>query len=497
MTPIVTPHRPAKRRSPTRKGSGLAQQTLVEHAPCPLNASLALQAGSLHQVRYDFTDWHRNRKTATATVACPFGLSPKDELYLYGLLALTFAQPEATTDFYATPHWCLRQLGLIEAGQEQGNRYQLFRDAIRRRAGVVYENDHFYDPLRSEHRQLAFGLLKYSLPLDDTSSRAWHFVWDAQWFRYCEAVVGSFTFDFGTYRQLDVASRRMFLLLSKMFWRNDHSPAFELRQLGINTLGFAETLATKEIKQKLVRVSQALLDQEIISLPPDINSVRGLFTKRTKGVHVVQFPRGVYFERVTQPPVTFTADESPLVEPLEKIGFDRATIRRILGEFPPRLIAEWSDITLAATERKAGWPCSSRCWLRRSFTSLNPQLPARDEEETCGRLPGRGQETRVQPGNGATRDTVLGYTACDPVVPLLPVGARRVGFSPDDFADRKQCLRASSHVYRPSTKCTACPQAAKQWHVPIRLPFKQCHPARSRTEHRPFGCKRADIRLAL
>ncbi len=141
MSPIVTPQRPLK-RTPTRKGSGLAQQTLVEHALCPLDASQALQAGSLHQVRYDFTDRHRNRKTATANVACPFGLSPNDELYLYGLLALTFAQPEPSADFYATSHWCLRQLGLIEAGQEQGNRYQLFRDAIRRLSGVVYESDH-------------------------------------------------------------------------------------------------------------------------------------------------------------------------------------------------------------------------------------------------------------------------------------------------------------------------------------------------------------------
>lgn len=355
MSPIVTPQRPLK-RTPTRKGSGLAQQTLVEHALCPLDASQALQAGSLHQVRYDFTDRHRNRKTATANVACPFGLSPNDELYLYGLLALTFAQPEPSADFYATSHWCLRQLGLIEAGQEQGNRYQLFRDAIRRLSGVVYESDHFYDPLRGDHRQVAFGLLKYRLPLDDTSSRAWHFVWDAQWFRFCEAVAGSFSFDFTMYRKLDVASRRMFLLLSKMFWRNDHSPAFELRQLGINTLGFAESLATKEIKQKLVRIAQTLLDHEIIALPTEIASVRDLFTKRAKGVHVVQFPRGVYFERVTQPQVTFTADESPLVEPLEKIGFDRATIRRILAEFSPRLIAEWSDITLAAVERKTEPP---------------------------------------------------------------------------------------------------------------------------------------------
>lgn len=351
MLLIATQQRYPK-RSPTRKGNGLAQQTLVEHALCPLDATKALQAGSLHQVRYEFTDRHRNRKTATANVACPFGLSPNDELYLYGLLAVTFSQPEPTADFYATPHWCLKQLGLVDATQEQGTRYQLFRDAIRRLAGVVYENDRFYDPLRGEHRQVAFGLLKYSLPLEDTSSRAWHFVWDAQWFRFCEAVAGSFTFDFGTYRQLDVASRRMFLLLSKMFWRNDQSPAFELRQLGINTLGFAESLATKEIKQKVVRVAQTLLDHEIIALPPGLTTVRGLFTKRSKGMHFVQFPRGMYFERVTQPQVIFTADESPLVEPLEKIGFDRPTIRRIISEFPPRLIAEWSDITLAAIERK-------------------------------------------------------------------------------------------------------------------------------------------------
>ena len=171
-----------------------------------------------------------------------------------------------------------------------------------------------------------------------------------------------------------------------MFWRNDHSPAFELRQLGVNTLGFAETLATKEIKQKLVRVAQTLLDHEIIALPAEVASVRGLFTKRAKGVHVVQFPRGVYFERVTQP-VTFSADESPPVEPLEKIGFDRATIRRlIVGEFPPRLIAEWSDITPPEIER---WIMGR---LRPSFRrcSASNRLPLRrtfaaGHRETCRR----------------------------------------------------------------------------------------------------------------
>jgi hypothetical protein len=72
----------------------MAQLSIVEHALSPVNLGEALQPGRLHQVSYQFTDNNRNRKKASANVACPFGLSPNDELYLYGLLALTFAQPE-------------------------------------------------------------------------------------------------------------------------------------------------------------------------------------------------------------------------------------------------------------------------------------------------------------------------------------------------------------------------------------------------------------------
>ena len=68
-------------------------------------------------------------------------------------------------EFYATPHWCLKQLGIVTPKQEQGSRYQTFRDAIRRLSGVVYDCDRFYDPVRGEHRDVTFGFLKYSLPL--------------------------------------------------------------------------------------------------------------------------------------------------------------------------------------------------------------------------------------------------------------------------------------------------------------------------------------------
>lgn len=301
-------------------------------------------------MQYAFTDRNRNRKLATAQVSSPFGLSPHDELYLYGLLALTFSQPEPSTDFYATPHWCLKALGIVDSDNEQGKRYQLFRDAIRRLSGVIYENDRFYDPVRGEHRDVAFGLLKYSLPIDQNSTRAWHFVWDAQFFRMAESIKGSFIFDFEMYRSLDPASRRLFLLLQKIFWRNDQSPAFEIRQLGVGTLGFSETLETKRIKQKLLGCANTLLVANVIQLPVGVSETKKLFEKRGKGNHVVRFSRGAYFDQL--PVATFSMNESPLIDPLKALGFDDAAIQRILKQYKPRLIQEWTDITLAAIERK-------------------------------------------------------------------------------------------------------------------------------------------------
>ncbi|EMI57113.1 hypothetical protein [Rhodopirellula sallentina] len=323
----------------------------MEHALCPLDATKAIRPGLLYDASYQYTDKNRNRKTARAQVAAPFGFSPNDELYLYGLLSLTFAQADPSVDFYATPHWCLKQLGLVDSKNSDGKRYRIFREAIRRLSGVVYTNDRFFDPVRGEHRDVAFGFLKYSLPIDPESSRAWHFVHDSQWFQFCRAVQGSFSFDFQTYRQLDFASRRLFLLLQKMFHRIDATPRFELRSLGVETLGFNDSLATKEIKQKLIRVAGTLLDLKAIRLPASCKAIRDLFQKERKGVFSVTFHRGSYFDG--QPYRTvFTAKDSPLYEPLEKIGFDTATIKRLIGQYRPSLIQQWSDITLSAIEQK-------------------------------------------------------------------------------------------------------------------------------------------------
>ena len=323
----------------------------MEHALCPLDSKSSIKPGLLHQTSYQYTDKNRNRKTANVEVAAPFGLSPNDELYLFGLLSLTFSMAQPQTDFYATPHWCLRQLGIGESSKLDGKRYRLFREAIRRLAGVVYTNDQFWDPVRGEHRDVAFGFLKYSLPIDPLSSRAWHFVHDQQWFSMCQAVQGSFSFDFSVYRQLDYASRRLFLLLQKIFYRLDRSPKFEIRQLGVSTLGYSMALPTKVIKRKLVKIAENLLDLRVIELPSDLTNASQLFEKESKGRFTVTFDRGSYFDGGVYQ-TKFTAEDSPLFDPLAKIGFDPATIKRLIDQYSGRLIQEWSDITLSAIEQK-------------------------------------------------------------------------------------------------------------------------------------------------
>ncbi|KAA1258616.1 hypothetical protein LF1_11380 [Rubripirellula obstinata] len=343
--------RPTTRRPKTSRHCGLAQHSLVEHALCPIDARVSITPGLLHDTSYQYTDRNRNRKTANVQVASPFGLSPNDELYLFGLLSLTFAQNDPQQDFYATPHWCLRQLGIVDANNQQAQRYQGFRDAIRRLAGVVYTNDAFFDPIRGEHRDVAFGFLKYSLPIDPNSSRAWHFVHDSQWFEMCRAVQGSFSFDFASYRQLDYASRRLFLLLQKVFYRLYRSPSFEIRQLAVGTLGFSDRLATKEIKQKLTRCIEKLVDQNVIALPDDCKSVKDLFRKESKGRFTVTFDKGTFFDGGVYK-TKFSVEDSPLYDPLRKIGFDSATIHRLSKKYATSLLQQWADITLSAIEQK-------------------------------------------------------------------------------------------------------------------------------------------------
>ena len=143
-----------------RRQTGVGQLSLVEHALCPLDSRASLRDNLRHESEYRYTDAKGRIQTARVCVHSPAGLSPGDEFYLWGLLALTFSQPEPSLEFQATPHFCLRKLGLIAADSKGGKSYRLFRDALRRLSAVRYQNERFYDPIRGEHRDRELWVLQ-------------------------------------------------------------------------------------------------------------------------------------------------------------------------------------------------------------------------------------------------------------------------------------------------------------------------------------------------
>lgn len=323
---------------------GVGQLSLVEHSLCPLDARVSLRSGFHHKSSFHYSDSRRRRQTAHVEVSCPHGLSAHDEFYLWGLLALTLSQPNPEPEFHATPHYCLRALGLVDANSRRGGRqYEQFAAAIERLSWVKYGCDAFYDPIRAEHCQVRFGFFSYRLPLDPTSSRAWRFHWDGQFFEFVQSVGGSLRFDLELYRNLSPAGRRLFLFVSKVFARSPQTPRMDLRHLAIDVLGLSASLPVKHLLAKSRRICAELAAEGILmELRPDT------IQKRETGRYEVVLHRGDGFVR--QRAMTNVSD-SPLAEPLRSIGLDEPGIARVLKQFPASKVREWADITLAAQER--------------------------------------------------------------------------------------------------------------------------------------------------
>jgi hypothetical protein len=253
---------------------------------------------------------------------------------------MTIANPESDGELHATRHYCLRRLGLIDAKARRGGRqYSDFTAAIGRLACVRYQCDKFYDPIRAEHRRVAFGFFSYSLPLEDDSNRAWRFAWDPVFFEFVHAAGGALRFNLEIYRQLDVASRRMYLFLTKLFFRQSVTSRLDLNEVAEQILGVAPSVSLRDKKAKLRRCIGQLKRYDVVE--------RGEITRVGKGKFTMVFHRGSVFRH----PVTEPAFESPLHESLLSIGFDVAGADRILRRFKHQLVREWVDITLAARER--------------------------------------------------------------------------------------------------------------------------------------------------
>ena len=133
-----------RRKTNGIKQSGLGQLSLVEHALCPLDFRKSLRSNLTFDASYAYSKPDGERATAHARVFAPLGLSPNDEFYLWGLLALTLQGKDSEGELNATPHWCLRQLGIIKNSSTKGGRqYKLFEEAVSRLAAVSYVSDAF------------------------------------------------------------------------------------------------------------------------------------------------------------------------------------------------------------------------------------------------------------------------------------------------------------------------------------------------------------------
>lgn len=323
---------------------GFGQLTLVEHSLCPLDSRVSLAENLVHCAEYRYSSAKRQRKTAHARVFSPLGLSASDELYLWGLLALTLSQPGDRSELMATPHWCLSRLGIVDTGSGRGGeQYRTFREALRRLSATSYLCDAFYDPVRAEHREVSFHFFSYSLPIDDRSSRAWRIAWDPIFYELVKHSASHFRFDLGLYRSLDPASRRLFLLVSKIFYRRETLPPFELKQLAVDTLGFSAKVSNRDLRMKLTRCLKRLTEARVVS-ESNVERV-------AKNHYVVSARRGPYFDD-NSAGVADTVDGEPVLETLIELGSDSRAARRLLRKYPTRLLEEWADITQAKLERQ-------------------------------------------------------------------------------------------------------------------------------------------------
>ena len=330
-------------RKSKAKTNGIGQLSLVEHALCPLDSRKSLEVGQLFKTGYFYTNGKRQRVRSNVEVISPLGLSAVDEFNLWGMLALTLANKETDGNLFATRYYILSQLGVIDSGSRRGGRqYSELRASLERLSAVTYRSDAFYDPIRAEHRKASFGLLSFSAPQDETSGRAWRIAWDPIFFEFIKPIGGSMRFNFELYSQLDPASRRLFLFLSKMFKRRTTTPRLELQHLATDILGYSSSMEHYDLRKKVMR-SIKLLEQKGILAKQSNNK----FAKKS-GFYTAILHRGRDYTRVTD---SVQNVESPLIEPLKKIGLDNRAIQRLLSKFKTPMLNQWTDITLAAMER--------------------------------------------------------------------------------------------------------------------------------------------------
>jgi hypothetical protein len=164
-------------------------------------------------------------------------------------------------------------------------------------------------------------------------------------FEFVAAARGALRFDLSVYQELDPASRRFFLFLTKLFARKDRTHPLDVTALAVDVLGYSKSMRPSDLKIRVERCVRQLIKHGVVSANNDVVKRVGV------GQYRVVLRKGVAYAKRRQ---FHNQTDSPLVEPLREIGFDDSAIGRVLRQFSHPMVREWVDITLAASERFGG-----------------------------------------------------------------------------------------------------------------------------------------------
>lgn len=355
------PGRPRKPLAAMGLDHGMSQVSLVETALSPLD----YQPGTAlrHITEFVYYDADRQRRAGTVTVKAPGGLSPTDELVLYGMLAITFADPRPVPELTATPHYLCRQLGLPIGGDH----YKRLRESMHRLSEVVYRNSAWWDRQRGQHRDVGFHFLSHDLPTasdhrtDDQDREPWTILWDPLFFRLMDTSRGFVWFDFDTYRALrNPAARRGYLLLRKIFHHRETSPRFDMRAFATQQLGYAAGLEPKSIRQKLKSLIATWQEQGIVDPETDTES---FFERKGPGEWTLILRRGPRFAEPADRPSlpTGRAADHPSYEILAHLDLTHAEIVDIQRRYRDNLIYVVRAAQMArSVQKQTGDPDGAR-----------------------------------------------------------------------------------------------------------------------------------------
>jgi len=363
---------------------GMSQVSLVETALSPLD----YQPGTplTHISEFVYYDADRQRRTGTVTVKAPGGLSPTDELVLYGLLAITFADPRPVPELTATPHYLCRQLGLPIGGDH----YERLRESVHRLSEVIYRNSSWWDRQRAQHRDVGFHFLSHDLPAageargEEQRREPWTILWDPLFFRLMDTSRGFVWFDFETYRALrNPAARRGYLLLRKIFHHRETTPRFDMCSFATQQLGYSAALEPKSIRQKLKTLIGTWQEQGIVEVGADPDS---FFERRGPGQWTLILRRGPKFAdpaarpQLPQPRGT----DHPSYEILSQLQLTHREIVEIQTRYRDNLVYVVRAAQMARTvQRGSGDPDGGIRLFREYLERIG--MPDDDPTEESGR----------------------------------------------------------------------------------------------------------------